>query len=190
MVWGSQGSLGSRVSWGHRWIFLLKQEESFLLYFFFLCAVIFKSWCFVQNYCSGIFMRNTVMRCAKIRHGSNDLYAWIIFAAKAKKFNVSTFSLCTLLGDHLSHLVHLPVVLLVHLNDMTIITYPIAQQPILSPTWSQLQHSLQLLHQLADPLDDDLQLQFALLASSVSIELVSSSARVTSEQSQPRHRDP
>ena len=74
MVWGSQGSLGSRVSWGHRWIFLLKQEESFLLYFFFLCAVIFKSWCFVQNYCSGIFMRNTVMRCAKIRHGSNDMY--------------------------------------------------------------------------------------------------------------------
>ena len=66
-----------------------------------------------------------------------------------------------------------------------------AQQPILSPTWSQLQHSLQLLHHLADPLgdlkahighlhnslplhhhlNDDHQFQIALLVSSVSIEL-------------------
>ena len=75
-------------------------------------------------------------------------------------------------------------------------------QPILSPTWSQLQHSLQLLHHLADPLgdliahighlpssltlhhhlNDDHQLQIALLASdsSASIELASPSARVTS----------
>ena len=43
-----------------------------------------------------------------------------IFAAKTRnKSRVSTFSLCPLLGDHLSHLVHLPVVLLIHhhLND-------------------------------------------------------------------------
>ena len=90
--------------------------------------------------------------------------------------------------------------------SMTIITYPMDQQHTLSPTWSQLQYSLQLLHHLADPLgdliahighlhtslplhhhlNDDLQLQFALLASSVSIELVSSSARVTSAKFQPK----
>ena len=52
-------------------------------------------------------------------------------------------SLCTSLSSYLSTII-----------SMTIITYPIAQQPILSPTWSQLQHSLQLLHHLADPLGD------------------------------------
>ena len=98
-------------------------------------------------------------------------------------------SLCTSLSSYLSTII-----------SMTIITYPIAQQPILSPTWSQLQHSLQLLHHLADPLGDLIahighlhtslllhhhlndhhQFQIALLASSVSIGLVSSSARVTS----------
>ena len=88
--------------------------------------------------------------------------------------------------------------------SMTIITYPIDQQHTLSPTWSQLQYSLQLLHHLADllgdviahiehlhtslpllrHLNDDHQLQIALLASSVSIELVSSSSRVTTAKSQ------
>ena len=90
--------------------------------------------------------------------------------------------------------------------SMTIITYPMDQQHTLSQTWSQLQYSLQLLHHLADPLgdlidhighlhislplhhhlNDDLQLQFDLLASSASIELVSSSARVTWAKSQPK----
>ena len=88
--------------------------------------------------------------------------------------------------------------------SMTIITYPMDQQPTLSPTWSHLQYSLQLLHHLADPLgdliahighlhtslllhhhlNDDHQLQIALLASSVSIGLVSSLARVTSAKFQ------
>ena len=91
-------------------------------------------------------------------------------------------------------------------TSTTTITSPMSQQPILSPTWSQLQHSLQLLHQLADLLSDliahmgylhtslllhhhlngDHQLQIALLASSVSIELVSSSARVTSAKFQTK----
>ena len=88
--------------------------------------------------------------------------------------------------------------------SMIIITYTMDQQHTLSPTWSQLQYSLQLLHHLADPLgdliahighlhtslslhhrlNDNHQLQFALLASSASIELVSSSARVTSAKFQ------
>ena len=90
---------------------------------------------------------------------------------------------------------------------MTIITYPMAQQLILLPTWTQLQHSLQLLHQLANLLSDLIlahmgylhtslllhhhlngnhQLQIALLASSVTIELVASSSRVTSAKFQPK----
>ena len=42
--------------------------------------------------------------------------AWSL---KLEKSSVRTISLCPLLGDHLFHLVHLPVVLLVHhhLND-------------------------------------------------------------------------
>ena len=48
---------------------------------------------------------------------------------KLEKSSVRTISLCPLLGDHLFHLVHLPVVLLVHLNDMTIITYPVPNSP-------------------------------------------------------------
>ena len=42
--------------------------------------------------------------------------AWSI---KLEKYSVRTISLCPLLGDHLFHLVHLPVVLLIHhhLND-------------------------------------------------------------------------
>ena len=42
--------------------------------------------------------------------------AWSL---KLKKSSVRTISLCPLLGDHLFHLVHLPVVLLIHhhLND-------------------------------------------------------------------------
>ena len=45
---------------------------------------------------------------------------------KLEKSSVRTISLCPLFGDHLFHLVHLPVVLLIHhhLNDMTIITFP------------------------------------------------------------------
>ena len=60
-------------------------------------------------------------------------------------------------------------------------------------TAHQLQYSMQLLyHHLADPLgdlhhlNDNHQPQIALLASSASIELVSSSARVTSVKSQPK----
>ena len=71
-------------------------------------------------------------------------------------------------------------------------------------TAHQLQYSVQLLyHHLADPLgdlqahigldhhllDDNHQPQIALLASSASIELVSSSARVTSAKSQPKLLD-
>ena len=42
--------------------------------------------------------------------------AWSL---KLEKSSVRTISLCPLLGDHLFHLVHLPVVLLIHhhLND-------------------------------------------------------------------------
>ena len=129
---------------------------------------------------------------------------------KLEKSSVRTISLCPLLGDHFFHLVHIPVVQLIHhhLNDghHLPIGNTMDQQPTLSPTWSQLQYSLQLLHHLADPLgdliahighlhtslplhhhlNDDLQLQFALLASSASSELVSSSARVTSAKSQPK----
>ena len=133
--------------------------------------------------------------------------AWIIFEAKTKKNSVSallafvhslvtTFpTLYTSLSSYSSTII-----------SMTIITYPIAQQPILSPTWSHLQYSLQLLHHLADPLGDLIahighlhtslllhhhlndhhQLQIAILASSVSIDLVSLSARVTSAKSQPK----
>ena len=84
------------------------------------------------------------------------------------------------------------------------------------PNKLQLQHSMQLLHHLANPigdllvliehlhvnlllhqhLNDNQHLQIALLASLASIELVSSSARVTSAKFQKalgctqRHRDP
>ena len=64
---------------------------------------------------------------------------WIISKSWNEcKFQFSTFSLPPLPGNHLSHLVHLPVILLAHhhLNDNRYL--PMFQQHILSPTWSQL----------------------------------------------------
>ena len=56
------------------------------------------------------------------------------------KFQFSTLSLPPLPGNHLSHLVHLPVILLAHhhLNDNRYL--PMFQQHILLPTWSPSPH--------------------------------------------------
>ena len=125
---------------------------------------------------------------------------WIFSAAKTNtNSNFIPFSLPPLLDDHLSHLVHVPVILLAATISMTTVTSKCSnniychQHDHSSPA-HQLQYSVQLLyHHLAAPLgdlqthigldhhlNDNHQPQITLLASSASIELVSSSARVTS----------
>ena len=67
---------------------------------------------------------------------------WIISKSWNEcKFQFSTLSPPPLPGNHLCHLVHLPVILLAHhhLNDNRYL--PMFQQHILSPTWSQLTSS-------------------------------------------------
>ena len=64
---------------------------------------------------------------------------WIISKSWNEcKLQFSTLSLAPLPGNQLSHLVHLPVILLAHhhLNDNCYL--PMFQQHILLPTWSQL----------------------------------------------------
>ena len=64
---------------------------------------------------------------------------WIISKSWNEcKFQFSTLNIPPLPGNHLSHLVHLPVILLAHhhLNDNRYL--PMVQQHILSPTWLQL----------------------------------------------------
>ena len=64
---------------------------------------------------------------------------WIISESWNEcKFQFSNLSPPPLSGNHLSHLVHLPVILLAHhhLNDSRYL--PMFQQLILSPTWLQL----------------------------------------------------
>ena len=66
---------------------------------------------------------------------------WIISKSLNEcKFQFNTLSLPPLPGNHLSHLVHLPVILFAHhhLNDNR---YLPMSQHILSPTWSQLTSS-------------------------------------------------
>ena len=97
-----------------------------------------------------------------ITHGKNYLrgemkyvsdYKNQAWSLKLEKSSVRTISLCPLLGDHLSHLVHLPVVLLIHhhLNDnhhlpnssttyivadmITAPTFPATLAPPCQPPW-------------------------------------------------------
>ena len=68
---------------------------------------------------------------------------WIISKRWNKcRFQFSTLSLPPLLGNHLSHLVHLPVILLAHhhLNENRYLPMHCSNN-ILSPKWSQLTSS-------------------------------------------------
>ena len=85
--------------------------------------------------------------------------AWSL---KLEKSSVRTISLCPLLGDHLFHLVHLPVVLLIHhhLNDnhhlpngpTTYIVANMITAPLFPATLAPTE--------LADPLGDPLTVFF------------------------------
>ena len=133
---------------------------------------------------------------------------WIISKRWNKcRFQFSTLSLPPLLGNHLSHLVHLPVILFAHhhLNDNCYLPMHCSHNiycrqndhsspaPIFHatpvPPPCQVANPLGDLQAYIGPdhhLNDNHQPQIALLASSASIELVSSSARVISAKFQKR----
>ena len=88
----------------------------------------------------------TLWRCSTVQtlpeaQRTQDIESktWIISKSWNEcKLQFSTLSLPPLPGNHLSHFVHLPVILLAHhhLNDNRYL--PMVQQHIFSPTWSQL----------------------------------------------------
>ena len=117
---------GQKLRLRSRWEFLFGMRKCFL------CSYQQKrSWCRMEILPEAQWTQDIESKTWMISKSRNEC-----------KFQFSTLNILPLPGNHLSHLEHLPVILLAHhhLNDNDKVDQ-LVRQHILSPTWSQLTSS-------------------------------------------------